>query len=176
MPNSLPSINLVRNKKTPFIDRFMDWALTIGRLIVILTEVIALLTFFYRFSLDEKLIDLHSLIKQKQTIVSFQKQDEDKYRNLQDRITLASDYSQKIIKTNKVILDIINLIPQGIKINDLNFNKDRMTINLDMSSASLLKNFVDPLKSYSEVKSVSIDNIEKKPDIGLLASVTVMIK
>lgn len=176
MPNSLPSINLFRNKKTPFIDRFMDWALTIGRLIVILTEVIALLTFFYRFSLDEKLIDLHSLIKQKQTIVSFQKQDEDKYRNLQDRITLASDYSQKIIKTNKVILDIINLIPQGIKINDLNFNKDRMTINLDMSSASLLKNFVDPLKSYSEVKSVSIDNIEKKPDIGLLASVTVMIK
>ncbi|OGH41825.1 MAG: hypothetical protein A3H79_02790 [Candidatus Levybacteria bacterium RIFCSPLOWO2_02_FULL_36_8b] len=176
MPNSLPSINLVQNKKVPFIDKFMDWALTVGRLIVILTEIIALLTFFYRFSLDEKLIDLHSVIKQKQAIISFLKQDEDKYRNLQDRIALASTYSEKIIKTNKIVMDVINLIPQGIKINDLTFNKDRISIDIDMASVLLLTNFVNPLRNLSEVKSVSIDSIESKPSIGLLASVTVMLK
>lgn len=176
MPNNLPSINLVRNKKTPLIDRVINWALTVGRLIVILTEIIAMATFIYRFSLDEKLIDLHSVIKQKQAMVSFQKQDEEKYRNLQERIALASTNSEKVVKVNKIIMDIIKLIPQEISINDLTFNKDRITMNLDMASAPLLKTFVTPLKTYPEVKSVSIDNIESRPSVGLLASLTITIK
>ena len=176
MPNTLPSINLVKNKQIPLFDKFMDWALTVGRLIIILTEIVAVAAFIYRFSLDERLIDLHSSIKQKQTLVSLLKADEDKYRNLQDRIALASTLSEKNAKTNKIVLNIIELIPGGVKINNLILNKDRITIDADTNSVLALTNFINFLKDYPDIKSVSIDNIESKPLIGLSVTVTTMLK
>ena len=176
MPESGPSINLIKNKQIPLFDRFMNWALTAGRLIVITTEVVAVAAFIYRFSLDERLIDLHSEIKQKQTLISLLKQDEDKYRNLQDRIALASTLSEKNAKTNKIVLNIIGSVPSGVRINNLIFNKDRITISADTNSVSSLTDFINFLKDYPDIKSVSIDNIENKPSIGLSVTVTTMLK
>ena len=154
----------------------MSWALTVGRLIVIITELIAVSAFLYRFSLDERLIDLHSAIKQKQTLISLLKQDENKYRNLQDRIAIAKTFSEKSTKTNKIVRNIIDLIPLGIKINDLTLNKDRINMNLNIASVSQLTGFINPLKNYPEIKSISIDNIESKPSIGLLVNITTNLR
>lgn len=176
MTNNSPSINLVKNNKIPVFDKFMNWALTVGRLIVILTEIVAVLAFVYRFSLDEKLIDLHDAIKQKQTLVSLLKQDEEKYRNLQDRIVLASTFSEKGTKTNKAVFDIVDLIPSEIKLNNLTLNQDRINISVNASSISSLTDFVNPLKSYPEIKSISIDNIENKLSSGLSVTITIILK
>ena len=176
MPESSPSINLIKNKQIPFVDKFMNWALTVGRLIVVITEVVAVAAFVYRFSLDERLVDLHSTIKQKQTLVSLLKQDESKYRNLQIRLALASSSSEKINRSNRIIKDIVYLMPQGAKINDLTFNKDRMNIDVNITSISSLTDFTNSLKNYPDIKSISVDNIENKPSIGLLVSITAMLK
>lgn len=176
MSNNLSSINLIKSKQIPLFDKFMNWTLTVGRLIIILTEIVALLAFIYRFSLDERLIDLHSSIKQKQVLISLLKQDENKYRNLQDRIALASDLSEKNIKTNKIILDIIGLIPQGVGINNLIFNKDKVSINANANSISSLTDFINLLTNYPDIKSVSITNIDNKSAIDLSVNVTAMLK
>ena len=176
MPENSPSINLIKNKQIPLFDKFMNWALTVGRLIVILTEIIALLAFVYRFSLDEKLIDLHSAIKQKQVLISLLKQDEDKYRNLQDRIALAGSLMEKNAKTNKIVLDIVGLTPQGARIDSLTFNKDKLIINANIGSVSSLTDFINVLKDYPGIKAMSIDNIENKSTGGLLVIVTTMFK
>ena len=86
------SINLLK-QQTSLVDRFIDWALTIGRLLVILTEIVALSAFIYRFSLDRQLIDLHSKITQEQAIANYLNNNEKKYRNLQDRLAIATNYS-----------------------------------------------------------------------------------
>lgn len=176
MSNSLPSINLVKNKKIPSFDRFMNWALTAGRLIVITTEVVAVIAFIYRFSLDAKLVELHSAIKAKQATLSVLKKDEDQYRNLQDRIALAATFSAKSNKSNQTITDIARLIPNQIKISHLVLNKDRVNISVDVNSISSLADFIDPLKNYRGIKSISIDNIENKPSTGLSVDITAMLK
>lgn len=175
MPNDLPSINFI-DKQAPFLDRFMDWTLTIGRLIVIITEVIAVIAFIYRFSLDEKLIDLHSVIKQKQNIISVLKNDENKYRNLQDRIALAATFSEKANKSNQTITDIAGLLPKQARINNLILNKNQLNIDINVSSVFPLASLINSLKNYSGVKSISINSIESKPSVGLSASITTMLK
>lgn len=176
MPDNSTSINFVKNKQIPFLDRFIAWALSVGRLIVILTETVAIITFVYRFSLDEKLVDLHSEIKHKQNIISALKPDENKYRNLQDRIALASTFSEKGNKTSQTITEIIGLIPTQATINNLILNKDRINISVNTTSVSSLTNFVNPLKSYPGIKSISIDNIENKPLTGLSVDITAILK
>lgn len=176
MSNNLPSINLVKNKQIPLIDKFMNWALTVGRLIVIMTEVVAVAAFVYRFSLDERLIDLHSAIKQKQNIISALKNDENKYRNLQDRIAIASTFSEKAAKFNRTIEDIISLIPNQVKINDLIWSKDRVKIDIDVVSIVSLADFINSLKNYPDTKAVSIDSLENKPSVGLSTNIAVILK
>lgn len=176
MQNNLPSINLAGNKQTPFFDRFMNWALTVGRFIIILTEVVAVLAFAYRFSLDEKLDELHSAIKQKQKIVSLLKKDEDTYRNLQERISLTSTFSEKSIKTNKIIRNILNLIPADVKANDLALDQNKINISANVNSVTSLTNFINSLKSYPGIKAINIDNIESKPSIGLSVNITAIFK
>ncbi len=176
MANNFSSINLATKKQIPIFDKFMNWALTIGRLIVIVTEIIAISAFIYRFSLDEKLIDLHDEIKNKQTLVSLYKNDESKYRNLQDRIAMAANLSEEGTKAKNIIRDIINFSPIGMKINSLTLNKDKITISINAASISQFSDFISPLKVYPEIKSLSIDSIESKPAIGLLVNISAMLK
>ena len=58
------SINLVKSRKPHFLDRFITWALNAGRLLVIITETVALSAFLFRFGLDREIVDLNDKIKQ----------------------------------------------------------------------------------------------------------------
>lgn len=154
----------------------MNWTLTIGRLIVIITEVVAVIVFIYRFSLDEKIVNIHSSIKQQQNIISVLKNDENKYRNLQDRITLASTISTKADNTNQAIINILSLTSGQVKIGNFILNKDQIKLNIDVISTSSLEDFVNSLRSYENIKSVNIDNIENKPSSGLSVDITAILK
>ena len=68
-------------------NQIVNWALTIGRVLIIIVEIIALSAFIYRFILDNELRDINSKIKQEQEILSTQAQKEATYRNLQDRLS-----------------------------------------------------------------------------------------
>lgn len=177
MPTKPHSINLLKNKDVDFLNEFIKWTLTIGRLVVIITELIALSAFIYRFSLDRRLIDLRSEIKQKQTIVAAQKTNEAKYRDLQDRITLASNFSNLSLERHKILTDILNLTPQGITLNNLVFAKDSINIDANVRMVSSLSLFINSLKKYPSIETISIDNIENKPQTNFIAvGITVGLK
>jgi hypothetical protein len=176
MQNNQSSINLAKDKEVSQFDKAIDWTLTVGRLIVIVTEIIAVAAFIYRFSLDGTLVNLHSEIKNKQEVISSLKSEENKYRNLQSRIALAANFSASASKIDQNIMDFVSLIPDSATVNNLIYNKNQINIATDVSSIAVLADFINSLKNSSMVKSISIDNIENKPSVGLSASITVTIK
>lgn len=176
MSNKPASINLLKNKQVSFFDKFINWALTIGRLVVILTELIALSAFLYRFSLDRRLIDLHAKIKQEQAVVNNLKNNEDRYRNLQERLELASNFSKLGVRKVKIIQDILNLAQKGVAFNNLVIYTNRISINANVQSTSALSVFTESLKNYPSISSVSLDSIETKPSSNLTVSITAILK
>jgi len=162
MPNRLPSINLLKNKQGDFFNQFINWVLTIGRLVVIIIELIALSAFLYRFSLDRQLIDLRSQIKQKQTILSSQKENESKYRDLQDRLYLASNFSALTMERITTLKDILSLTPQGMKLSTISLTKENFSITTDVQNMSSIRFYVNSLKKYPTLDTLSLDSIEKK--------------
>lgn len=171
------SINLVKGKEKDFFDKFINWALTIGRLVVILTETIALSAFLYRFSLDRQLIDLRDQIKQKEAIVKLLKNNEDKFRNLQDRLVLASKTEDTSSKTVAILKETINLAPKGFVFNTLNVSKDSIKINANAQSVTALTNFIKSLRDNPNITSVSLDKIENKTASALIVvGITATIK
>lgn len=156
------SVNLVKGSRDDLFNKLVDWALTIGRLLVIITEIIALSSFIYRFTLDSQIIDLHSKIKQQETLVSFFKKKEDSYRNLQDRLTIASDFSSEGEKKLKIFQDVMNLMPPGMTLNKLDVSQNSIIIDSKFQSTSSFKSFIQSLRGYSPVTKVSIGKIENR--------------
>ena len=67
MPAFELDIDLLKQKpiEERFLGRFLEWALSYGRYIIIGTQIIVLLAFFSRFKLDQELSDLHERIDEK---------------------------------------------------------------------------------------------------------------
>lgn len=161
MRNKAISINLIGRKKT-FVDKFINWSLTIGRLIIIITELIALGTFLYRFDLDRKLIDLSDEITKKQAIVRYLKANEDKYRNLQGRLSIASKFIDNSTNHIKIFNDIITMAPNDLTFKTISSTGDGIKIDSSLRSVSSLAKYIQSIKDYPQVQSVSLDKIENK--------------
>lgn len=169
-------INLV-GKNVSFVDRFITWALSIGRVVVILTEVIALGAFLYRFTLDRQLIDLHEKIKQEQRVISFLKDNEETFRNVQNRISLAGNFGAVSQDKVKILGDIVSLAPSTVTFNTLSVQEDRVRINFSTNSVSSLSDLVKKLRSYQKVATVIVEKIENKPSSAvIIVSLTAIFK
>lgn len=176
MQKKSPSINLVK-KKVDYIDEFIKWALSIGRLVVILTEIVALITFLFRFSLDQKLIDLHSKIKQEQAIISYLKDQEATYRNLQDRLAVAASISKGSQNTVKIYSNIRKNAPNDVNIDNLSIFQEGIRIQATFRSVSSLSKFVNFLKNYDQIGTVSVDKIENKSsNATIVVQLTALLK
>lgn len=164
-----PTINLLKKKDRDFFEEFIKWALTIGRLIIILTELIALSAFLYRFTLDRKLIDLHEKIKQKQVVLDLFKENEEKYREIQKKLAEANRLSWNSEKTNKIYKDISSFASE-VSLLSFSITEKDVKIEITTSTLSNLVSFIKELKEYEEIKSVSLDSIKNKTSLGIITA------
>jgi Tfp pilus assembly protein PilN len=153
------SINLLGSKNKT-LDLIVSWALTIGRALVIVVELVALGAFLYRFSLDNQLQDLRTKIKQEQAIVVYQKTSEDNYRNLQARLALISSASKNSDNNLKTFKDILALAPAGFTFKIFDSTGDKAQLEANVNSVDVLSNFIAKLKAYPAITSVSLDKIQ----------------
>jgi hypothetical protein len=174
---SKPSINLLPNKGEGFLNQFLNWAVNIGRLLIIITETVALATFLYRFDLDMKIVDLHDEIKQKSFIVKSFQTYEDSFRNLQERLSLAKDYDKQGPKNLKIFTDITELGRGKVTFNNLSVSTETVRIEAYAPSATALSQFTNALKIYPGIASVSIDNVENSAtNARIVVSITALMQ
>lgn len=170
------SINLLENKSKT-LDLVVAWALTIGRVLVIIVELVALGAFLYRFSLDNQLQGLQTKIKQEQAIVVYQKDSESKYRNLQERLALISSVSKDSVKNLKIFKDIVVLAPNGFIFKTLDLSEEKAQLEANVNSVIALSSFIDKLKAYPPVDSVSLDKIQNDTaNATITVGITVIFK
>lgn len=176
MPSNPPSINLLNDSDISSVNKFIDVTLLIGKLLVIVVELVAIMCFVYRFSLDQRLINLNSEIKNKQEVIASLKKDEDKYRNLQDRIALAATFSKKGADITNAMIDITALVPEDVEINNIFMDDKQTNMNIQFSSISSLSELLSSLRSYSRTQSISINDIENKESVGISLDITTILK
>jgi Tfp pilus assembly protein PilN len=158
---SSASINLIKTKVNIF-DEILKWALSVGRLLVILTELVAFTTFVYRFSLDRTLIDLNDKIKQQQAIVGSLADREKVYVDIHDRLSIVNSVSDKGNQSITILNDIIKLKPEQVNLNSITVTQSAIEIDSDVTSISALSDFITSLREYSKSSSVTIQRIDNK--------------
>lgn len=171
------TINLVKNRGETFLDRFIVWALNVGRVVVILTEGIALVAFIYRFSLDQQLVDLHNRIGQEQAILKLLANNEKNYRSVQERLSLSQQIITQSAATSNLFQTIIGYVPSTINITNVTFASDNIRFDLSASSIDPITSLVNKLKANPAISSVSIDKIDNRTATSTLSvTITALIK
>lgn len=160
MADHAPSINLLPNKNQGFVNQFLTWTLSIGRLLIILVEMLALGTFLYRFNLDMQIIDLHDKIEAQSFIISNFSSAEENFRDLQDRLSAIKQYDELNTRTATIFSDITAMANGQMTFQTLTVETNTATIVAQAYNATTLSTFVEKLKEHPSIESVSINKVE----------------
>jgi len=159
MAEKVTSINLLPHKGESIMTQLLTWSLSIGRLLIILTEMVALGTFLYRFSLDMQIVDLHDRIKGESFIVANFKNSETNFRDIQDRLTTSKRYTTIGSTTTSIFGDITKMGQGKVTFKDITVTTQNAKIAVQAPSAAALSQFVTTLRNHPEVTAVAVDKV-----------------
>lgn len=102
-------INLRMKPREAISGIFFKWAIQVGRIVIVVTELILLSSLIYRFVVDRNIIDLHENIQKQVTYISQQEQDELLYRDIQSRL----EGIKSVITNEEIKLNVYNFIHEA---------------------------------------------------------------
>lgn len=176
MGNKLNSINLLKSEEKSLFERILAWTLTVGRVLVIFTEGVALVAFLYRFGLDMKLVDLKDEIRPLQAYVESKKEQEENFRDIQDRLALVKKHDPEAPKMNTLFQNAIKAAQGKVRFNTIDVSNETIKIDAVTRSPGLMSAYIASLKAFPEVKSISVDKVEStqsNAEINMLLSVNI---
>ncbi len=177
MPAKPIEINLLGQedlKHTPQ-GRILNWALTYGRYIMIGTEIIVLLAFISRFSLDRKLTDLKEEISQKQAILEANAPLELEIRLLQDHLAKVKQITTIQPAPINVLTLLKSLLPPDVYIDTLTVTEGKLVVSATAGGTSGFSQFLANLQATKQFTSVDIGDVKKNPLTGIEFQFTAMV-
>jgi Tfp pilus assembly protein PilN len=169
MPAKAISINLLGQQDlehTPW-GRIVSWATTYGRYIMITTEIVVLLAFISRFSLDRKLTDLTEETNQKQAIIdanlSFEKEVKSVQANLATAKQLISTQSKPIV----LVTMMETMLPPDVYLSSIDLTGSKMSVAAIAGTTAGFSQFLANLGASKELKNVSLGDINRQAATGI---------
>lgn len=162
-----PALEVNLLPKDPFLStslgKLLQWSLTVGRYLVIFTELIVVSSFAARFSLDRQVTDLNQSILQKKSIIESYGDLEENARAVQKK---TDAYNQVEQQTN--IADafpaLSEVIPTDVKLEELTVRTNGVVFAGTTKSNVSLNLLINNLQLSGKFKDVSVDTIESGSD------------
>lgn len=155
------TINLLLQDKferTP-IGRFLKWALTIGKYIVILTQLIVIAAFLFRFKLDKNLEVLNENINQNQEFIIASQDLEYKARITQDQLETLKMINKDQILISQAIETLSQIIPLEVKLETVNFSQKSINIEGSALSEIGLATLINGLQNQPHFSNINVNSV-----------------
>ena len=169
MPAKSIRINLLGQQDlehTPW-GRIVSWATTYGRYIMITTEIIVLLAFIARFSLDRKNTDLTEEVTQKQAILDANASFEQSIRSLQANLTTATQLLSNQTKPVELVSLLETLLPPDVYLTSLNLQGNKLTIEATAGTTAGFAQLLSNLQSVKQLQNVALNSITELAASGI---------
>lgn len=154
----------------------IDWLSKVAKSLLIVVAIVVIGVLFSRIILDRKNNDLAEDINALVTVLDNNawKQNSIKYDNLQKLLVDVNQIERGQKLNSTVISEITSTIPPSLNVKNLSFSNNRVSLSIETTSFSALKQYEDSLKNntyYSDVRF----NITKS-DSELEVSVSFILK
>jgi len=153
-------INLL--PKDPFLSstagRFLQWVLGVGRYLVVFTELVVIISFGSRFTLDRRVTDLNNGILQKSTIISSYGDLEDKVKEIQKKTESYEQVEQKQNLAN-AFPALSEITPQDVALTNLTVQPGAVSFSGKTNSTNSLNLLINNLVLSSKFTDVAVERL-----------------
>lgn len=158
-------INLMQKKEINLIDRLTFFGLNYLRYIIVITQLIVIGVFFYRFQIDQRIIDLKEKVEQKKEIVKIVLPLLNEAAKIDKKTQIIENTLAEQKKFDEMFDYFISAFPESIILTNLELKGENLKIMGDASNPQHLQSFYSLLKKEHRFKSVNLQSI-KKTDVG----------
>lgn len=148
------------------LGRTLNWALSAGRVVVIVTELIVIIAFLSRFWLDRKLTDLNVQNLALQTQVEASAEFERKFRSAQERLSSYKKLDSLETINSELIQKISLMLPADVSLTSVLFSDNQVDIRGLALSEGGLAGLVKALDDSEEFENPVIRDISLDTSFG----------
>lgn len=152
--------------ESSFVGKLLKWALTVGRYIVIGTELVVIGSFLSRFSLDRQLTDFNESIAQKQAIIASYGSLEDDIRSTQKRLVLIGKLNREQLGVSKFVDQAVAFTPVDVTYTQLGFSKDTVDLSGVAFSEAGFTTLLAELRIREEFERVNLKRVASQGESG----------
>lgn len=169
MPANIRKINLLPPSEfeLSFWGRFLRWAVTAGRYIIIVTELIVILAFLSRFKLDNDIANLSSAIEGKKNVLQANMASENAFRLVQMRATAIGKVITQRPAHVKHLDELINNLPVDIKFYSVDSLANGMVLSAYTIDEDALGVFLARLNQSGAWKGISLTQLTADKTKGI---------
>ncbi len=180
MRKKLPkSINLIETINTPgdTFTIFYDWTFTIGKYLLIFVQIIVIVVFFVRLSVDKVNNDLtRDINNQVELLLQAEvRENEGRYRKWQVFLDDLDRLDRAQVKNSRNIVSVLDSIPEEITLDSFSFNSGRIMSSFEAESFDSIKSYEAFLERSPEYNNIRI-SLEKIDDENYDFSVNYIIR
>ncbi len=156
------NINLVGTKQPNLIDKTVYFLLHYIRYILVFTQFIVLAVFFFRFTVDEKIIDLKDSIGQKKAILEVAQPILAEAKRINDKAEESQvivDDQEKFLSSIKYVLSIF---PEALQLERFELEEDKLLLSGVATDPRQLQLFYERLQKEGRFGVVVLSNVKRQ--------------
>ncbi len=151
------------------ISRTIRWLTTVGRVVIIFTELIVVSAFLSRFWLDRKNSDLSEVVRQQKAILKSTQDFEKELALVQKKIAYIKNSYQRPVDYKNKLISLVESTPPEITYESVKLTYDAeksetlSSVTIIAKSEEAIISFVTNLALNPNIKYVDVGSITKKP-------------
>ena len=154
-------INLLPQKETPLTEKIVYFALNYLRYIIVITQLVVIAVFFYRFQIDQKIIDLKESVDQKKEILQIVLPLLNQANNIDKKTMAVKDIFIKQQTFQEMLKYLLSIFPSAINLTDFEASVDSLKLTGVSTDSHQLQSFYFLLKKDNKFDNVNLDSIKK---------------
>ena len=163
--------------ETGLVGKLIKWVLTVGRYIVVFVELIVILAFLYRFSLDRKLTDLNEEIKQKQAVISSFGDFETNFLRVQQQLGGIKKVEAESLKVTEILDELSQITPMDAAYDSITINSKEVGLQGTVLSNIGLSTLLSKAQQSQLFSGVGLDSVDstRTNTMGVIFKMTLEI-
>lgn len=154
-------INLIPKKETPLLEKLVYFALNYLRYIIVITQLVVIGVFFYRFQIDQRIIDLKEAVDQKKEIVQIVLPLLNEASRIDTKTTEIESILGKQSGFQSMVTYFLSIFPATIQLNNLEILESSMKVSGTAAEPAHLQAFFQLMKEDEKFGDVTFQTIKK---------------
>lgn len=155
------------------LGKFVDWAINVGRWVVVITEFVVICAFLSRFYFDTELANLFDVISQNKAMVDSNLEFENFFRKTQEKIKTVKSLLADKGQPSNILVSVTQLLPAEINLTSI--TTEGATLNLtgyglSIEGISLFLLKLDQSNKFTQINLTGVQQKEASPWIDFSVS------